>query len=98
MNRSVLKGAATVFVAWAIVFGSVSAHGIGPGALGGNRYRVVISTDLGGSDEDDIQSMIHYLVYSDLLDTEGMRSVTDFLYVLFGDTLREPREYGIRDA
>ncbi len=44
------------------------------GALAGERYRVVISTDLGGSDEDDIQSMIHYLVYSDLFDTEGIVS------------------------
>jgi hypothetical protein len=35
---------------------------------------VIISTDLGGSDEDDIQSMIHYLTYADLFDTEGIIS------------------------
>ena len=29
------------------------------GALAAERYRVVISSDIGGSDEDDIQSMIH---------------------------------------
>jgi hypothetical protein len=42
------------------------------GALGKHRYRVLISSDIGGSDEDDIQSMIHYLVYTDLFDTEGI--------------------------
>lgn len=44
------------------------------GALDGNRYRVLISTDIGGTDEDDIQSMIHYLLYADLFDTEGLLS------------------------
>lgn len=44
------------------------------GALAGERYRVVISSDIGGDDEDDIQSLIHYLVYSDLFDTEGIVS------------------------
>lgn len=42
------------------------------GALAGDRYRVVISTDLGGSDDDDKQSMVHYLLYADLFDTEGL--------------------------
>ena len=55
-----------------MVFGNAAAYGLGGGALAGNRYRVVISTDIGGSDEDDIQSMIHYLLYSDLFDTEGI--------------------------
>lgn len=44
------------------------------GALAGNRYRVLISSDIGGSDDDDRQSMVHYLVYSDLFDTEGLVS------------------------
>ncbi|MBN2139097.1 MAG: DUF1593 domain-containing protein [Sedimentisphaerales bacterium] len=44
------------------------------GAIAGNRYRVIISTDIGGDDEDDIQSMIHYLLYADLFDTEGIIS------------------------
>ena len=46
----------------------------GVGAIGGERYRVIVSSDIGGGDEDDIQSMIHYLVYSDLFDTEGLIS------------------------
>jgi hypothetical protein len=44
------------------------------GALNGERYRVIVSTDIGGSDPDDFQSMVHYLLYSDLFDTEGLIS------------------------
>ncbi|WP_284645273.1 nucleoside hydrolase-like domain-containing protein [Paenibacillus silviterrae] len=44
------------------------------GALLGDRYRVIVSTDIGGSDPDDFQSMVHYLLYSDLFDTEGLIS------------------------
>ena len=54
--------------------GYTAAYSPGGGALAGNRYRVIISTDIGGGDEDDIQSMIHYLLYSDLFDTEGIIS------------------------
>lgn len=38
------------------------------------KPRVIISTDIGGSDPDDFQSMIHYLMYADLFDTEGLIS------------------------
>lgn len=44
------------------------------GALYGDRYRVIVTTDIGGSDPDDFQSMVHYLLYSDLFDTEGLIS------------------------
>ncbi len=44
------------------------------GALWGQRYRVIVTTDIGGSDPDDFQSMVHYLLYSDLFDTEGLIS------------------------
>jgi hypothetical protein len=44
------------------------------GALTGERHRVIVSTDIGGSDPDDFQSMVHYLLYSDLFDTEGLIS------------------------
>ncbi len=44
------------------------------GALSGERFRVIVSTDIGGSDPDDFQSMVHYLVYADLFDTEGLIS------------------------
>jgi len=47
---------------------------LGGGALGGERFRVVISTDIGGSDPDDFQSLVHYLLYADLFETEGIIS------------------------
>ncbi len=42
------------------------------GALAGERYRLVVSSDIGGNDPDDIQSMVHVLLYSDLFDIEGL--------------------------
>lgn len=44
------------------------------GALAGQRYRVLVSTDIGGTDPDDFQSMVHFLLYSDLFDVEGLVS------------------------
>lgn len=40
----------------------------------GERPRVIVSTDIGGSDPDDFQSMVHYLVYADVFETEGLIS------------------------
>jgi hypothetical protein len=42
------------------------------GALAGERFRVIVSTDVGGADPDDYQSLVHYLLYADLFDTEGL--------------------------
>ena len=44
------------------------------GALAGHRYRVIVSTDIGGTDPDDFQSMVHLLVYADVFDIEGLIS------------------------
>ncbi len=44
------------------------------GALAGHRYRVIVSTDIGGTDPDDFQSMVHFLVYADCFDIEGLIS------------------------
>jgi hypothetical protein len=44
------------------------------GALARDRPRVVVSTDVGGSDPDDFQSMVHLLLYADVLDVEGLIS------------------------
>ena len=44
------------------------------GVLSGERYRVIVTTDIGGSDPDDFQSMVHYLLCSELFDTEGLIS------------------------
>jgi hypothetical protein len=38
------------------------------------KPRVIVSTDIGGSDPDDFQSMVHYLVYADRFDTKGLVS------------------------
>lgn len=44
------------------------------GALDGVRHRVLVSTDIGGTDPDDFQSMVHLLLYGDVLDLEGLVS------------------------
>ncbi|MCW0481787.1 DUF1593 domain-containing protein [Gaoshiqia sediminis] len=37
-------------------------------------YRVIVSTDIGGTDPDDFQSMVHLLLYADTIDLEGLIS------------------------
>jgi hypothetical protein len=37
-------------------------------------HRVIVSTDIGGTDPDDFQSMVHLLLYADTLDIEGLVS------------------------
>ncbi|WP_145169323.1 beta-L-arabinofuranosidase domain-containing protein [Rubripirellula lacrimiformis] len=44
------------------------------GALTGVRHRVLVSSDIGGTDPDDVQSMVHLLVYADCIDIEGLVS------------------------
>ena len=44
------------------------------GALAGQRHRVLVSTDIGGTDPDDFQSMVHLLLYADVFDLEGLIS------------------------
>ena len=39
-----------------------------------SKPRVLISTDIGGSDPDDFQSMVHLLLYADTLDIVGLVS------------------------
>jgi len=38
------------------------------------RRRVIVSTDIGGTDPDDFQSMVHFLLYADVFDVEGLIS------------------------
>jgi len=45
-----------------------------PASAASPRYRVIVSTDIGGSDPDDHQSMVHLLTYADALDFEGLIS------------------------
>lgn len=37
-------------------------------------FRVIVSSDIGGTDPDDFQSMIHLFLYADTLDIEGLIS------------------------
>jgi len=38
------------------------------------KPRIIISSDIGGTDPDDNQSMIHFLMYSNMFETEGLIS------------------------
>lgn len=51
-----------------------SARSEDDGALSGVRHRVIVSTDVGGTDPDDIQSMVHLLAYADCFNVEGLVS------------------------
>ena len=42
------------------------------------RFRVLVSTDIGGTDPDDNQSMAHLLMYSNEFDLEGLVSSPSF--------------------
>jgi hypothetical protein len=39
-----------------------------------DKPRVIVSTDIGGSDPDDYQSMVHFLMYADKFEIEGLVS------------------------
>lgn len=45
-----------------------------PRAAVAERPRVIVSTDIGGTDPDDFQSMVHFLLYADMFDVEGLVS------------------------
>ncbi|MBI1175929.1 DUF1593 domain-containing protein [bacterium] len=49
-------------------------HAQAGSALAGQRYRVIVSSDIGGTDPDDFQSMVYLLLYADVLDIEGLIS------------------------
>ena len=72
MNRIVFCSVLTC-VFWSVGVSLAEVEPAG-GALAGDRPRVIVSTDIGGSDPDDFQSMVHLLVYADVLDVEGLIS------------------------
>ncbi|MEZ5324072.1 MAG: DUF1593 domain-containing protein [Verrucomicrobiales bacterium] len=65
-----------VLVTLAILAAALISHADESSTLAkpSSKPRVIISTDLGGSDADDTQSLIHYLLYADSFDTEGIIS------------------------
>ena len=52
------------------------------------RPRVLISTDIGGSDPDDNQSMMHYLLFSNDINCEGLISSPSYGDGNLGEILR----------
>ena len=59
------------------VLGLMSAHLFAPAAkavVAEQRPRVLVSTDIGGTDPDDFQSMVHLLVCADRFEIEGLIS------------------------
>ena len=48
--------------------------GFAQNPMWGDKSRLIVTTDLGGSDPDDVQSMIHLLVCSNVIDIEGIIS------------------------
>ena len=63
-----------ISIAVAVLVASVGAVAQDPGVRSGQRPRVIVSTDIGGTDADDFQSMVHFLVYADRFDIEGLIS------------------------
>src|SRR5512143_900001 len=45
-----------------------------PSPTAASRPRVIVSSDIGGTDPDDLQSMVHFLLYADMFDVEGLVS------------------------
>jgi hypothetical protein len=62
-----------LFLSW-LVCGMALCSVVGDAGEAVSRPRVVVSTDIGGTDPDDFQSMVHLLLYADRLDIEGLVS------------------------
>lgn len=63
-----------LLLALSAVAGTVLSARADTGALAGHRHRVVVTSDIGGTDPDDYQSMAHVLLYADVLEIEGLVS------------------------
>lgn len=59
---------------FALALACACALGGAASAAAQERPRVIVSTDIGGSDPDDFQSMVHFLLYADRFDVEGLIS------------------------
>ena len=76
MSTPVIRLARAALAALAVLAAGVSARPPASGvtAAEAERPRVIVSTDIGGTDPDDFQSMVHLLLYADVLDLEGLVS------------------------
>jgi len=57
-----------------VVLWAATAAMLPPFASAGERPRVIVSTDAGGTDYDDLQSLVHLFLYADVIDIEGLVS------------------------
>jgi len=69
-----IAAAACFLLAGIVLAQAADSQPLRGGALGGQRPRVIVSSDIGGGDPDDFQSMVHYLIHADIFDTEGLIS------------------------
>jgi hypothetical protein len=67
-NPSLTRRAMLRMLPWSAAFCSMDLEG----AQTLSRHRVIVSTDVGGTDPDDFQSLVHLLLYGDALDLEGL--------------------------
>ena len=71
-NRS-LRVWTPVLLALLAVAGALGGYGANAAPVD-SRPRILVSTDIGGTDFDDFQSMVHLFVYADRFDIEGLVS------------------------
>ncbi len=65
------------FPAICVVAASILCYAMAPPAQfpeKRERPRVLVTSDIGGTDPDDFQSMVHFLLYADAFDVEGIVS------------------------
>jgi len=60
-----------IVLSFTFCFCSISLIGEQPLSV---KHRILVSTDIGGTDPDDNQSMTHLLMYSDKFSVEGLES------------------------
>lgn len=61
-------------IAGLMILGALAVQGFAAPQQTWQRQRVLVSTDIGGTDPDDNQSMAHLLMYTDRFDLEGLVS------------------------
>ncbi|GHB84736.1 nucleoside hydrolase-like domain-containing protein [Persicitalea jodogahamensis] len=72
MQSIILKSSVKYWFIGAVVILALVQTNIS--ALAQTKPRIIISTDIGGTDPDDFQSMIHLLMYADRFQIEGLVS------------------------
>ena len=58
----------------ALLFFTILLYQLKIDASNSKQHRIIISTDIGGTDPDDFQSMVHLFLYADTFDIEGIIS------------------------